>query len=130
MSDALTVIPSLDLTLKILAFSVTFLYGESFYNLDGEMQETDWFKKLNRIQQYLLKCFMDVNHHFQYGLVLIILGWLVPTNGLVVLNFTMSQSIAQTLLWWGGAGFVSSDFKDFENILKRLGLRKPLRVTI
>ena len=100
----------IETSVKLLAALTAFTWGESFYNFDGDIQESAWFKALNPLYQLVVKKFMDINHHWQYGLILNIIG---------ILYFDGLKLVA---LQYASIGFILADFKDFKNILKRFGL--------
>jgi hypothetical protein len=101
---------NIDASVKLLAALTAFSWGESFYNFDGDIQESDWFKSLNPLSKIVVRKFMDINHHWQYGLILNIIG---------LLYFDGLKLVA---LQYAAVGFIIADLKDFENVLKRFGL--------
>jgi hypothetical protein len=101
---------NIDASVKLLAALTAFSWGESFYNFDGDVQESDWFKSLNPLAKIVVRKFMDINHHWQYGLILNIIG---------LLYFDGLKLVA---LQYAAVGFIIADVKDFKNILKRFGL--------
>lgn len=97
---------------SILGFSIGFLYGESFSRFDQIVRYgTEWFLERSPFVQWLIASMLDVNHHFQYGLALMLLA--------KVATFPI---LLGTMLWWAGSGLVVSDWKDYEYVLKRMGL--------
>lgn len=98
----------------ILGFSIGYLWGEAFSKADQAVKyKSKWFKRLSRFKQRLVSSFMDALHHFQYGLALI----------LAVQVFGEALPIVfQLLLAYAGWGLVVSDWRDFRNVLRRLGL--------
>ncbi|MEM3162575.1 MAG: hypothetical protein QW056_06285 [Candidatus Bathyarchaeia archaeon] len=98
----------------VLGFSLGYLWGEAFSRTDQAIKyESEWFKRLSRFKQRLVSSFMDALHHFQYGLALIlavqVFGEALPV-------------VFQLLLAYAGWGLVVSDWRDFRNVLRRLGL--------
>ncbi len=97
----------------ILGFSVGFLWGEAFKGFDG-MVKHDSLGDLSGWSEFLVLAFLDANHHFQYGLA--------------VMLFAMKYSWFQvhptmfTIVLWAGWGLVVSDGKDYRNILVRMGV--------
>jgi hypothetical protein len=100
----------------ILGFSVGFLWGEAFSSFDQKIKYySPWFKQLSPFRQWLVASAFDAMHHFQYGLALI----------LFAMEFSAALPLtAQQLLLWVGWGLVASDWKDYANVLRRLGLSK------
>ena len=95
-----------------LGFSVGYLWGESFSGFDGQIKhESEWFKKLDPFSQWIVESVLDAAHHFQYGLALIL--W-------VMINLP-PDSIKYILLLYLGWGLVVSDWKDYQNVLRRAG---------
>jgi len=106
------VIPWLNLNflVEILAFSIGFLWGESFSKFDQYVKYGNgngWFSKLSRRKQWLVERILDANHHFQYGLVLMILAYFVTEPLLALFTYAM------------GFGLLVSDLKDYKYVLKR-----------
>ncbi|MEM3626436.1 MAG: hypothetical protein QXZ25_00210 [Candidatus Bathyarchaeia archaeon] len=100
----------------ILGFSVGFLWGESFSSFDGKIKYySSWFKQLSPFKKWLVASAFDAMHHFQYGLMLM----------LFVMEFAAALPLmVRQLLLWVGWGLVASDWKDYANVLRRLGLSK------
>ena len=104
----------------ILGFSIGYLWGNAFSNFDaflkyGEGNGADpWLPQQNPVTRFIISNILDAMHHFQYGLILMLLvlkhTW-----------FTAHPTISLILLWMGW-GLIVSDWKDYKNILKRLGL--------
>ena len=96
----------------ILGFSFGYLYGEAFSKFDQAVKyENTLYENLNSILKCFIASLLDANHHFQYGLVLMLLTYLYSLPPLWPL-----------ILWWAGAGLVVSDWKDYQYVLKRMGL--------
>ncbi|MCX8177942.1 MAG: hypothetical protein N3F10_06595 [Candidatus Bathyarchaeota archaeon] len=106
----------------VLGFSLGYLWGEAFSRADQAVKyESEWFKHLSQFRQWLISGLLDALHHFQYGLALIL--------AVLVMGETL-PAVFQLLLAYAGWGLVASDWRDFRNVLKRLGLleaelRKP-----
>lgn len=103
----------------ILGFSLGYLWGEAFSRMDQAVKyESEWFKRLSRFRQWLVSSLLDAMHHFQYGLALIlavqVFGEALP-------------AVFQLLLAYTGWGLVVSDWRDFRNVLRRLGLLNGLK---
>lgn len=97
----------------ILGFSIGFLWGEAFSSFDQKIKySSGWFRRLSPFIQWLVASLLDATHHFQYGLALI----------LFAMEFSTLPLMVQQLLLWVGWGLVVSDWKDYRNVLKRLGL--------
>jgi len=106
------IIPDLVSCVILLAFSIGFLFGEAGANFDQDVKYgvgKEWYESLNIVSRYVLNVFLNVTHHFQYGLVSIIVGYLYFTD------------LRQIFFWYVGWGLIVADVKDFKNILKRLG---------
>jgi hypothetical protein len=96
----------------ILGFSFGYLYGEAFSKFDEAVKyENIWYENLNPLLKWFIASLLDANHHFQYGLVLMLLTYFYSLPPLWLL-----------ILWWAGAGLVVSDWKDYQYVLKRMGL--------
>jgi len=97
---------------KILGFSMGFLYGESFSELDFKVKYvSQWFKNRSQFWQWFVASLLDTQHHFQFGLALMLIVQVIGLHPLVAL-----------LLYYAGLGLVTSDLKDYEYVLSRLGL--------
>jgi hypothetical protein len=106
------VIPELITTVIVLGFSMGFLLGEGGSKFDEEIKYgagKTWYNALPLYGQAIVNYILNVTHHFQYGLVAIIIGHIYLTG--------MQQQFA----WYFGWGMIISDWKDYKNILKRLG---------
>lgn len=100
----------------ILGFSIGFCWGEAFSSIDQQIKyKTEWFKKLSPLRQWFVASVLDAFHHFQYGLALMLLAMLSPCPSWFPAWFG-------TVVLWTGWGLVVSDWKDYRNVLKRLGL--------
>jgi hypothetical protein len=98
----------------VLGFSIGFCWGEAFSNFDQQIKYlSQWFKRLSPFQKWFAASVLDAMHHFQYGLALMLAAMLTPC-----------PSWLQTLLMWVGWGLVVGDWKDYQNVLRRLGLAK------
>lgn len=98
----------------ILGFSMGYLWGEAFSIADQAIKyEGWWFKLSSSLKQWLVSVLLDAMHHFQYGLALILLVQVFGEALPVVL---------QLLLAYAGWGLLISDWRDFRNVLRRLGL--------
>ena len=101
-----------------LGLSIGYLWGEAFSGFDGQVKyEFDWFKKFDRFTQWIITSILDVTHHFQWGLILILL---VTLNDWFALHPTIGA-----ILRWVGWGLIVSDWKDYKNVLKRFGINTP-----
>jgi len=100
----------------LLGFSIGYLWGEAFSRTDQAIKyKSEWFKRQSAIIRWLVSSLLDAMHHFQYGLALIL--------AVLVLGDTLPL-VVQLLLAYAGWGLVASDWRDFENVFKRLGLIK------
>jgi len=100
----------------LLGFSIGYLWGEAFSRTDQAIKyKSEWFRRQSAIIRWLVSSLLDAMHHFQYGLALIL--------AVLVLGDTL-PIVAQLLLAYAGWGLVVSDWRDFENVFRRLGLIK------
>lgn len=107
------VIPDLPTALIILGFSVGFLWGEGASNFDWQVKYgagKDWYDKRSIVSKAIIDFALNVTHHYQYGLAIIILAQLYLTGN------------RQLLALYFGTGMIVSDWKDYKYILKRLGI--------
>jgi hypothetical protein len=115
------IIPDLQTCIIILGFGFGYLLGNAFYNFDGEVKYESgktWYDSLNPAIRYVVSALLDVGHHWEYGLLSIIIGYKYLTGDW------------QVFAWYFGWGLIVADLKDFENILIRLGLKaKPTEET-
>ncbi len=96
-----------------LAFSIGLLWGEAFSAFDGAIKyESDWYKQFDSVGQVVINGILDATHHFQYGLALIAVADL----------YFMSRPLWALFMKWVGWGLIISDWKDYENVLKRFGV--------
>jgi len=99
---------------QILGFSIGVLYGESFSELDFKVKYvSQWFKNRSLFWQWIIASILDTQHHFQYGLALMLTVQLVTLHPILAL-----------MLYYMGLGLVVSDLKDYEYVIARLGLRE------
>ena len=119
------VIPSLDITAQqvaaILGMSIGYLWGQAFMGLDGFLKynedftgPSEFWKNLKPWEKFLYGAFLDTQHHFQYGLILLLFAkinaWLAV------------REIARILVLYIGSGMIVSDWKNFEHVLERMNL--------
>ena len=113
---------------KILGFSVGFLWGEAFSNLDYQMKQTSWYLNQNTFWKWFWAGIMDTMHHFQYGLALIIftlkLDVIISMSPSLAWLNILTYTTPNLILMYVGIGLVSSDIRDYEYVLKRMGLRE------
>ncbi len=108
-------IPDVLTTLIILAFSMGFLLGEGGSKFDQTIKYGSCkaiYDSLGPVWRSLVDYTLNVTHHYEFGLLSIYLGWMYLSGH------------QQVFAWYFGWGMIVSDFKDFENILIRLGLKK------
>jgi len=105
--------------ITLLGFSVGLMWGESFSEFDGKIKyESEWYKRLDGFWQWVVSSLLDATHHYQYGL------------GLIVLTLTQEwfqvRPMWALLCRWLAWGLIVSDWKDYQNVLKRFqGWKKP-----
>jgi len=98
----------------LLGFSIGYLWGEAFSRTDQAIKyKSEWFRRQSALKQWLVSSLLDAMHHFQYGLALILV--------VLILDNTLPV-VAQLLLAYAGWGLIISDWRDYENVFKRLGL--------
>jgi hypothetical protein len=106
----------------ILGFSIGFLWGEAFSGFDGQVKyENGGPKNLSSWEKFLLEALLDANHHFQYGLALMLI--VMRPSSLWIFDWTWlsSHPTLSLILLWMGWGLVVSDWKDYKHVLSRLG---------
>lgn len=106
-------LPLLDVELLsvILGFSTGVAFGNAGKNFDNEVQNTQWFKNRNRLVKWFLKFLMDVTHHFQYGLILMLYAMVYIDMELHPVRFWLVYSF--------GFGLVVTDIKDIPRRFRR-----------
>jgi len=92
---------SKEFALEVLGFSLGLLFGNAFKDVDHQVQQTPWFKSLTPFQQWILQRILDAMHHFQYGLVLIVLA-----------ECFLQGSLLYILVYAMGVGLVVDDLPD------------------
>ena len=99
-----------ELTCVVLGFSTGIALANSFKNFDYKVQRTEWFKKLGTFRKYLVKSALDVFHHFQYGLILMLFAqiYVEPNHPLL---FWILYSL--------GFGVVTADIRDIPPRFRR-----------
>lgn len=61
-----------ELLAVILGFSTGVCMGNAGKNFDNLVQNTQWFKNRSAVSKFLIKFILNVTHHFQYGLILML----------------------------------------------------------
>jgi len=114
-----------------LGFSIGFLWGEAFRGFDGQIKHGDnGYEDWPSWKKFLVGALLDANHHFQYGRAVMLIAMLRPDlrwiYNLALLNFTWlnSHPTVTLILLWLGWGLVVSDWKDYQNVLKRITRKK------
>jgi len=99
-------IPLLDSELLsvVLGFSTGVAFGNAGKNLDQTIKNTQWFKNRSGFVKWLISFLLDVTHHFQYGLALMLYA-------LVYID-PIQHPIRFWLLYSFGFGLVVTDIKD------------------
>jgi hypothetical protein len=88
--------------------------GNAGYNFDGEVKYESgkaWYDSLHPVEKYIVGFLLDISHHWEYGLLAIIIGY----------KYLIGDW--QTFAWYFGWGLIVDDMKDFNNILIRIGLK-------
>jgi len=119
---------SVEEVIKVLGFSIGFLWGEAFRKTDYQVKHVaGWLQKQSKFTQWLVASLLDTQHHFQYGLALIILVEKIEAVIAVMpwLGFlgVIARQTPSLLLTWLAYGLIVSDWKDYEYVLKRMGLK-------
>lgn len=105
----------------MLGFSIGLLWGEAFSGFDGQIKYgNDDYESWPSWKKFLVGALLDANHHFQYGLAIMLIAMRRPI--IWVFNFTWlnAHPTITLMLLWLGWGLVVSDWKDYQNVLKRL----------
>lgn len=104
-----------------LGFSVGFLWGEAFSGFDSEVTHGDnGFDEWPRWKRFLVGALLDANHHFQYGLAVMLIAMLRPVIWVFDFSWLNAHPTMALMLLWLGWGLVVSDWKDYQNVLKRM----------
>lgn len=118
---------STPLLAEILGFSAGFLFGHGFKNFDGNLKYgawSSWYKQQDKAVQTFVGSVLDVLHHFEYGILVMLLinisvfapeALPVFLSGLVELNI-----VWKILLYAFGVGLVADDLHDYQQVLRRL----------
>lgn len=107
-----------------LGFSIGFLWGEAFSGFDAAVKHgNNGYEEWPHWKKFLVGALLDANHHFQYGLVVMLIAMIRP-NIWWRFNFTWlnTHPTITLILLWLGWGLVMSDWKDYQNVLKRMNI--------
>lgn len=107
------IIPDLVTAVITLGFSLGFLWGEGGSNFDWEVKYGSgkvWYEGQTLTVKAIIDFLLNVTHHYQYGLIIIILGYLYAAGDILL------------FMQYFGLGLIISDWKDYKYILKRLGI--------
>jgi len=99
-----------ELLAVVLGFGTGVALGNGGKDFDRMVQETEWFKKLSKFKKWLVKMLLDLTHHFQYGLILMLYARIYL------------ESTHPTLFWIVyslGFGLVVTDIKDVPRRFRR-----------
>ncbi len=108
-----------------LGFSVGFLWGEAFSGFDGQVKHGDnGYEDWPSWQKFLVGALLDANHHFQYGLAVMLIAMRHPHIWIFDFAWLDVHPTISLMLLWLGWGLVVSDWKDYQNVLKRLTAKK------
>lgn len=128
----------------VLGFGMGLMWGEAFRKTDQAIKyETQWFGRMSPFWKWFIAAILDTQHHWQYGVALILfavkvdvavpllMAWMsenpygffswVASSLLGLFKF-FSFNTPNLFLQWFGWGFVASDWKDYQYVLKRMGL--------
>lgn len=95
----------------LLGIQFAYAFGSK---LDYEMQQTEWFKKLDPVLQGTLKRIMDFLHHWWMGAFL----WLYAEQ--IAIRIGVSNYSTEILFF--GLGILFDDIRDIENLKRRYGI--------
>jgi len=68
----------LEFWVVLLGFGFGYWISRSFKHFDRELQKTRWFKRRSDFAKWFLKQLLNCFHHFQIGILLIILSFYLP----------------------------------------------------
>ena len=106
-----------------LGFSVGFLWGVAFKDFDGQVKHGGGdYEAWSSWKKFLVGAVLDANHHFQYGLVIMLIAMQRPRVWFINFAWLNNHPTLTLILLWLGWGLVVSDWKDYQNVLKRLGV--------
>jgi hypothetical protein len=106
--DFSSLIISEETIVVLLAFSIGFLLGEGFSRTDYMIQQTEGFKRMKPFTRWVVRSALDVLHHFQHGLAL------------MYASYHLTVGNPNIFAYFIGFGLLTSDVRDFENVVKRL----------
>lgn len=95
----------------LLGIQFAFAFGSK---LDYEMQQAEWFKKLDPMVQGILKRCMDFLHHWWMGAFL----WLYSDQ----IAIWLGLSNYSTEIMFFGLGILFDDIRDIDNLKRRYGI--------
>jgi len=120
---------ALFLVVALLAGCASFGLGnvvtreEAFSGFDAAVKHGDnGYEEWPRWKKFLVDGFLDANHHFQYGLVVMLIAMLRPVIWVFDFSWLNVHPTITLILLWLGFGLVSSDWKDYQNVLKRMNI--------
>jgi len=112
---------------EILGFALGFLFGQAFKCFDENVKYgawRNWFKEQVSVTQTFVSCFLDILHHFEYGIIIMLLvniSVFVPEALPSFLSFLVGLNMVwKVLLYAFGVGLVASDLQDYQQVLRRL----------
>jgi len=82
-----------------LGFGIGYWLSRSFKEIDNKIMKTHWFKRKRGFTAWIIKQLLNVFHHFQIGIIIIILSYKVGEP-------------LRTFLWSFGAAMILDDIKD------------------
>lgn len=111
-------IPTPDSFASWLWLTLGIAFGRAFgKQLDQEIQQTPWFKKLKPWEKWIVKRLLDFLHHWWIGALLMLYCadpievWLMPGTFINVLKE----------LYWFGAGLLLDDMPDIPRRIEKIG---------
>ena len=104
-----------------LGFSVGFLWGEAFSGFDAQVKYGDnGYEEWPSWKRFLVGALLDANHHFQYGLAIMLIAMRRPVIWVFDFSWLNAHPTITLILLWLGWGLVVSDWKDYQNVLRRM----------
>ena len=97
-----------DQLLVITSLLAGFLFGESFRVLDFKIKQGAIYHIMSPVQQFFFSWFVDIFHHFQYGL------------GLMWFSYQTPSITVASFMYYLGLGIVLADVKNYKAVLRRI----------
>jgi len=118
---------SAPLLAEILGFAAGFLFGQAFKGFDENMKYgawSTWYKQQGSATQTFVSCLLDILHHFEYGIIIMLLvniSVFIPDALPSFLGLLIELNVIwKVLVYAFGVGIVASDLQDYQQVLSRL----------